>query len=384
MKVDYDYKLRHEAPFLNNHSNEIRDYLLQLNPGRAIDIEQELDSIVANLKKREQKSQKTIFTFIDLFAGIGGMRLGFESIGGKCLLTSEIDKKALATYFCNFGDLVPEKHRDITQLSETIVPKHDILLGGFPCQAFSVAGERKGFKDTRGTLFFDIQRIIEAKRPKAIFLENVKGLLSHDSGKTFKTICDILEKKLKYKIFAKVLNTMEYGNLPQTRERIYLVGFDTTQLKHDIAFHFPKPIQLTQTIANLLEKKQNDKNLFYEKFDIHNLIDKQIIKHDTIYQWRRIYVRENKSKACPTLTANMGTGGHNVPLIREKSSNRIRKLSPRECANFQGFPSDFYIPKHIANSHLYKQFGNSVSVPVIGRIAKEIIAVLDQSNNLIQ
>ncbi|WP_442905010.1 DNA cytosine methyltransferase [Halobacteriovorax sp. DPLXC-1] len=320
----------------------------------------------------DQGTKEANFKFIDLFAGVGGVRLGFEAAGGECVMTSEVDKKAQATYFCNFGEMHDENFEDVTKINEKQIPNFDVLLGGFPCQAFSVAGERKGFEDTRGTLFFDIERILKAKRPKAFLLENVKGLMNHDKGNTFRVILDTLEKKLKYKVFYKVLNTMEYGNIPQTRERIYIVGFDTKSLGKDIDFDFPEKINLTNKISNILETKQKDESLYYERFDLHKQIDKAITKTDTIYQWRRVYVRENKSKACPTLTANMGTGGHNVPLIREKGTGRIRKLSPRECASFQGFPKDFYIPNFMANSHLYKQFGNSVSVPVIHRIAEKI------------
>ncbi|MEH0862274.1 DNA cytosine methyltransferase [Halobacteriovorax sp. DPLXC-1] len=352
----------------------ITNYLISIKAGKPSEIREEAPLIANHLMKRslDQGTKEANFKFIDLFAGVGGVRLGFEAAGGECVMTSEVDKKAQATYFCNFGEMHDENFEDVTKINEKQIPNFDVLLGGFPCQAFSVAGERKGFEDTRGTLFFDIERILKAKRPKAFLLENVKGLMNHDKGNTFRVILDTLEKKLKYKVFYKVLNTMEYGNIPQTRERIYIVGFDTKSLGKDIDFDFPEKINLTNKISNILETKQKDESLYYERFDLHKQIDKAITKTDTIYQWRRVYVRENKSKACPTLTANMGTGGHNVPLIREKGTGRIRKLSPRECASFQGFPKDFYIPNFMANSHLYKQFGNSVSVPVIHRIAEKI------------
>lgn len=358
----------------------IAKYLKSKNAGKPSEIEKEAQKVADHLIKRQEhfNSQKTKFTFIDLFAGIGGVRLGFEGVGGKCILTSEVDPKAQATYFCNFGEIIPDKMSDITKIDEKEIPNFDILLGGFPCQAFSVAGERKGFKDTRGTLFFDIERIIEHKKPRAFLLENVKGLLSHDNGKTFQTIKKILEQKLNYTVFEKVLNTMEYGNIPQTRERIYIVGFAKDSFSDELSFNWPSRIALKTTISKMLEKKQSDESLYYERFDLYKDIKKEIIKSDTIYQWRRVYVRENKSNACPTLTANMGTGGHNVPLIKERDSGRIRKLSPRECANFQGFPKDFYIPKFMSNTHLYKQFGNSVSVPVIQRIAEEMISTIEK------
>lgn len=360
----------------NNLVNVIKSSLESLGVARTKEVEKEIFNIYHHLLNRKSK-KKHKFTFIDLFAGVGGMRMGFESVSGKCVMTSEIDRRALATYFCNFGELVPMKHRDITKLKESEVPDHDILLAGFPCQAFSVAGERKGFQDTRGTLFFDTQRIIAEKRPKVFLLENVRGLINHDKGQTFKTILCTLEKKLGYQVHSKVLNTMEYGNVPQTRERIYIVGFDKKVFKN-IQFDFPKPIKLTKRISHLLEKNQKDDTLFYERFGMHSILKKEITKTDVVYQWRRAYVRENKSNVCPTLTANMGTGGHNVPLIKDPFFERVRKLSPRECANFQGFPSDYFIPRFLAKSHLYKQFGNSVSVPVIQRIAENILKAIQK------
>lgn len=355
---------------------QINQYLIQLKAGKSKCIEKEFPIIEKHLHNKLLKNTNKKFTFIDLFAGIGGMRLGFESAGGQCVMSSEIDKKALATYLVNFAEYIPERYRDITTVSELEIPNHDVLIAGFPCQAFSVAGERKGFQDTRGTLFFDIQRILSFKKPKAFLLENVKGLLNHDEGKTYKTIINTLEKKLNYKVFAKVLNTMEYGNIPQTRERLYIVGFHRDFYNANSNFVFPKPVQLKTSIADCLEKNQLDKSLYYKKYAMYPQLDKEMLRTDTIYQWRRKYVRENKSNVCPTLTANMGTGGHNVPLIRETETKQIRKLSPRECANFQGFPADFYIPKFMANSCLYKQFGNSVSVPVIKKIAKAITETL--------
>jgi DNA (cytosine-5)-methyltransferase 1 len=368
-----------------NQINDISNYLISLRAGKPDEIRKEAPLIAKYLAQKEfsLKKIKTNFSFVDLFAGVGGIRLGFESAGGKCVMTSEVDVKAQATYFCNFGEKADERFSDVTQINEKEVPDFDVLLAGFPCQAFSIAGERKGFEDTRGTLFFDVARIIKAKRPKAFLLENVKGLLNHDKGNTFKVIVETLEKKLKYKVFTKVLNTMVHGNIPQTRERVYIVGFDTKIYGKDVQFSFPEEIPLTTKISDILEPIQKDSSLYYERFSMHKDIKKEITKSDTIYQWRRVYVRENKSNACPTLTANMGTGGHNVPLILEKKTKRIRKLSPRECASFQGFPKDFYIPKHIANSHLYKQFGNSVSVPVIDRIAREVSLIISSKHKVL-
>ncbi|MBN2754414.1 MAG: DNA cytosine methyltransferase [Candidatus Goldbacteria bacterium] len=304
------------------------------------------------------------FTFIDLFAGVGGMRIGFQNAGGRCVFTSEWDRSAQLTYKVNFGE-VP--FGDITRIDAKCIPEHDVLVAGFPCQPFSIAGYKKGFEDKgRGNLFFDIVRILKEKQPKSILLENVKNLKGHDKGRTF----EVISKELKnagYFITSKVLNTMEYADVPQNRERIYIVGFlDENNSKQ---FKYPEKIKRTKQIHDCLEKKIDTKYYYNDKTLYPKLI-KDITKNDTVYQWRRKYVRENKNKVCPTLTANMGMGGHNVPLILDKDG--IRKITPRECANFQGFPKKFVLPS-VADSHLYKQFGNSVSVPVIEKIAESIV-----------
>ncbi len=314
------------------------------------------------------------FKFIDLFAGIGGFRLAFQKLGGKCIYSSEWDKDAKLTYNANFGE-VP--FGDITKDKiKAFIPKNfDILCGGFPCQAFSIAGYRKGFADTRGTLFFDIEQILEEHHPKAFLLENVKNLLSHNKGKTFEIICEILEKKLGYKVFYKVLNSMTHANIPQNRERIFIVGFDPERVKNYEKFNFPEPIKLTKTIHDILETgKQDDKYYYSKDHSYYPELEKSIINKNTVYQWRRIYVRENKNNVCPTLTANMGAGGHNVPLIKDDFG--IRKLTPKECFAFQGFPVDKYILPNIATSKLYMQAGNSVTTTLIERIGNEILKVL--------
>jgi DNA (cytosine-5)-methyltransferase 1 len=314
------------------------------------------------------------FKFIDLFAGIGGFRIAMQNVGGKCVYTSEWNKDAQKTYRENFGE-VP--FGDITKESvKNYIPKEfDILCAGFPCQAFSIAGLRKGFSDTRGTLFFDLEQIIEKHKPKVVFLENVKNLVSHDKGKTFKVILEILEEKLGYKVFHKVLNTMTHANVPQNRERIFVVAFDPNQVPNYANFQFPEKIKLTKTIHDIIDKeRQEDKYYYPETHQYYPELTKTITKKDTVYQWRRVYVRENKSNVCPTLTANMGAGGHNVPLIKDDFG--IRKLTPKECFAFQGYPMDKYILPPIANSKLYMQAGNSVTTTLIERISNEIIKVL--------
>ena len=313
------------------------------------------------------------FRFIDLFAGVGGFRLAMQNLGGKCVFTSEWDKNAQKTYRANFGEI---PFGDITQadIKSYIPDSFDLLCGGFPCQAFSIAGYRKGFADTRGTLFFDIEQILEKHRPKAVFLENVKNLVSHDKGKTFKVILDVLENKLGYKIFYKVLNSMDYADIPQNRERIFIVGFDPEQLENCGEFQFPAPAELTKSIHDILAAgKQADLYYYSREHAYYPELEKIMTKKDTVYQWRRIYVRENKSNVCPTLTANMGAGGHNVPLIRDDFG--IRKLTPRECFSFQGYPENYVLPA-LANSRLYMQAGNSVTMPLIQRIGEEIVKIL--------
>jgi DNA (cytosine-5)-methyltransferase 1 len=313
------------------------------------------------------------FRFIDLFAGIGGFRLALQNNGGKCVYTSEWENAAKKTYRENFGEF---PFGDITKESnKNYIPQEfDILCAGFPCQAFSIAGNRKGFADTRGTLFFDVEQIINKHKPKVVFLENVKNLVSHDKGKTFKTIIEILEKKLGYKVYSSILNSMTHANIPQNRERIFIVAFDPKQVPSFEKFKFPEKIELTNTIHNILEKgKQEDRYYYPKDHQYYPELDKSMVSKDTVYQWRRVYVRENKSNVCPTLTANMGTGGHNVPLIRD--SFGIRKLTPRECFSFQGYPKNYILP-NLANGRLYMQAGNSVTTTLIERIAHEITKIL--------
>ena len=313
------------------------------------------------------------FKFIDLFAGIGGFRLALQNTGGKCVYTSEWENAAKKTYQKNFGE-VP--FGDITKEStKNYIPaKFDVLCAGFPCQAFSIAGNRKGFSDTRGTLFFDVEQIINKHKPKVVFLENVKNLVTHDKGKTFKIIIDTLENKLGYKVYSSILNSMTHANIPQNRERIFIVAFDPNQVENYADFKFPEKIELSKNIHDVLENgKQEDKYYYKKEHQYYSELDEKMTSKDTVYQWRRVYVRENKSNVCPTLTANMGTGGHNVPLIRDNFG--IRKLTPRECFSFQGYPQNYILP-NLANGKLYMQAGNSVTTTLIERIANEIINIL--------
>lgn len=305
---------------------------------------------------------------LDLFAGIGGIRLAFEAAGFNTVFGNDFEQQCKATYDLNF-DVPKLTLGDLTKLEIDDLPDFDLLLGGFPCQSFSVAGYKKGFEDEgRGDLFFHISKILSTRKPLGFFLENVKNLYGHDFGRTFKTILSQLDK-IGYAVKFSVLNTKEYGNLPQNRERIYIIGFKKeTGLINN--FHFPEPLKLTKSVSDiLLGENKVDSFYYYDDKPLYRKLKHFDFKQETIYQWRRQYLRENKNGVCPTLTANTGTGGHNVPLIKDRRG--IRKLTPRECARFQGFPDDYKFP-NIADCHLYKQIGNSVSIPVVKRIAKQI------------
>jgi len=314
------------------------------------------------------------FNFIDLFAGVGGFRIAMQNLGGKCVYTSEWSEASQTTYQHNFGET---PFGDITKriVKDYVPDQFDVLCAGFPCQAFSIAGYRKGFTDTRGTLFFDVETIIEKHRPKVVFLENVKNLVGHDKGNTFKVILEILEHKLKYKVHYQVLNSMTHANIPQNRERIFIVAFDPKQVKESDSFQFPQQVKLTKTIHDFIDAKEQPEKYYYKAdHQYYPELKKTMTNRDTVYQWRRVYVRENKSNVCPTLTANMGTGGHNVPLIIDDFG--FRKLTPKECFAFQGYPMNKYELPKLSNSKLYMQAGNSVTVPLIERISREILKVL--------
>ncbi len=318
------------------------------------------------------KSSEKKIKFIDLFAGVGGFHFALKGFG-ECVFASEIDSNAAKTYALNhpktplFGDIKSEFNQAM------IEGEFDIICGGFPCQAFSIAGYQKGFEDERGTLFFEIAKIAKKHKPKVLFLENVKNLRSHDGGRTFEIIKQTLEN-LGYVVFTEVLNSATHANIPQNRERIFIVAFLKEKVQNYAAFAFPKPVKLTKKIADCLEKTRQDESFYYRQNSRYfEWLEREVVKFETIYQLRRVYVRENKSSLCPTLTANMGTGGHNVPLVRDAWG--VRKLTPRECFNFQGYPKSFKLPC-VANSALYKQAGNSVTLPLVKRIAEEIVRVL--------
>jgi len=326
------------------------------------------------------------FAIAAFFSGVGGIELGFEQTNKfRVVYANEFDKNANITYRLNFPKtFLDNRDIHIVEPEDIKADSLDVIVGGFPCQAFSIAGYRKGFKDERGDLFFELLRIIQAKKPKAIFIENVKNMVSHDHGKTFKVIKEALTTN-GYHIKWKVLNGKDYGNIPQNRERIYIVGF--LSKAQFASFSFPDEIKLTSQLSDVIEFNIEQDDYFYYSAEknptFYKELQENIKSSDSIYQWRRQYVRENKSGVVPTLTANMGMGGHNVPLILT-NNKRIRKLTPKETFNVQGYPKSFKLPKEVSNGQLYKQAGNSVVVPLIRRIALKIadsLNIKDKTRN---
>lgn len=310
------------------------------------------------------------------FSGVGGIELGFEQTGYfKTVYANEFDKYARQTYESNFDIKVDP--RSITEVDASEIPDCDVIVGGFPCQAFSLAGKRLGFNDARGTLFFEMLRMIKEKRPRAVFCENVPGLVGHDDGKTLKVILGAL-KDLGYTADYKVMNAADYGNLPQGRKRLYIVAFANEELAKK--FKWPSEIPLTRNLSSVIDfNEKKDERYYYRdgKQAFFDALKKGVVRHDRVYQWRRRYVRVNKAGLIPTLTANMGTGGHNVPIILT-SSGEIRKLTPKECFLAQGYPADYHLPSEVSVTRLYKQAGNSVCVPVIRRIAEQVALALEK------
>lgn len=319
-------------------------------------------------------SENPKFKFIDLFAGIGGIRLAFQNHGGKCVFTSEWDKFAKKTYEANFGE-VP--FGDITKISEKEIPDHDVLLAGFPCQPFSIAGVSKknslgrnhGFLDkTQGTLFFDVARIIKAKRPQAFMLENVKNLVSHDKGRTFEVIYNTLDE-LGYSIHFRVLDGKHF--VPQHRERIIIVGFDKEVFNGKEKFQFPKLPKADKSIIDILEKDPEDKYTLTDK--LWNYLQNYAEKHRAKGNGFGFGLTD-LSGVARTLSARYYKDGSEI-LIPQNEENP-RRLTPRECARLMGYPDSFIIP--VSDNQAYRQFGNSVIVPLIDSVAKEMVKIISK------
>ena len=339
------------------------------------------------------------FTFIDLFAGIGGIRLPFQSAGGRCIFTSEWDKFAQKTYLANFGEM---PKGDITKISASDIPNHDVLLGGFPCQAFSQAGLKQGFSDTRGTMFFEIQRILVEKRPKAFLLENVKQLKGHDKGNTLKTILGILRgehefeptddisiseetknalsKKLNYWVDYKVLRAADFG-APQNRERIYIVGFDKdyfSDINFESDYSWPSPPKVKTRLGDILEDlseldEAEDKYTISEK--LWKGHQRRKLEHKNKGNGFGYSLFDSESEYTSTLSARYYKDGSEILIDQTELGKRPRKLTSRECARLQGFPEEFIVDA-VSQGQMYKQFGNSVCVNVVTEIAKSMTKLL--------
>jgi DNA (cytosine-5)-methyltransferase 1 len=312
-------------------------------------------------------------TFIDLFAGIGGIRMAFEGLGAKCVFTSEWDRFSQITYEANFGE---KPAGDITQIDPADIPDHDILTGGFPCQPFSIAGVSKkkslgrehGFLDkTQGTLFFNVAKILEAKRPKAFLLENVKNLKSHDKGNTFRVIQETLTN-LGYWTFDAVLDGKEY--VPQHRERIFIVGFRRDLFPSAPDFRFPVQISKPHKLADILETKVDVKYTLSDH--LWDYLQKYAAKHKAMGNGFGFGLADFQG-ITRTLSARYYKDGSEI-LIPRKNGNP-RRLTPRECARLQGFPDSFKIP--VSDTQAYRQFGNSVVVPLVQAVAKSLLSVLN-------
>lgn len=313
---------------------------------------------------------------IDLCAGTGAFTYAFEQTNlVEVVFSNDIEQSSKEIYDCNFNHKLTIG--DICNIDISTIPPHDILTAGFACQSFSIAGKREGFNDVRSNVFWKIIEIIKYHKPQCVILENVQNLKSHDNGKTFQIIKSNLKKE-KYNIIYKILNTSDITNVPQHRKRIYIVCVkDETIFKNfDLDFDQIAKQSITKMLLN---NKPNNKYYYNDKTNkIHKLIMESVTDKNTVYQFRRIYVRDNKNNECPTLTANMGTGGHNVPIILDNFGPR--KLTPRECFNFQGFPENYKLP-NVSDSKLYKLAGNAVSVPVVQLIANRIVPMIDKLIN---
>lgn len=314
--------------------------------------------------ENQEKKSKPAFTFIDLFAGIGGIRMGFEGVGGECVFTSEWDTYAQKTYQANFGEI---PYGDITKIIPEEIPSFDMLLAGFPCQPFSQAGLKKGFEDTRGTLFFDIARIVEHHKPSVVFLENVRNLAGHDKGNTLKVIIKTLED-LDYTVSYRLYNAKDFG-VPQNRVRLYIVAF-----KGIAEFKFPDEPKIAIKLGNILEEIVDSKYTISDKLWAgHQRRKKEHIEKGNGFGYSLF---NEESTYTSTISARYYKDGSEI-LIEQKDKNP-RKLTPREAARLQGFPENFILPN--SDAQMYKQFGNSVAVPVIRVLAKQIFETLKQKN----
>lgn len=353
---------------------ELNTYSVETEQSMQACVREAVAYYITDKKKKQIPVLKSQFTFIDFFAGIGGMRLAYENVGGRCVYSNEWNKYSQQTYYANFGE---QPEGDITKVDAKTIPDHDILVAGFPCQPFSIAGVSKkislgrktGFEDkTQGTLFFDVCRILKEKRPKAFMLENVKNLKSHDKGRTFKTILESLDE-LKYKVFFAVLDGQNF--VPQHRERIIIVGFDMERYGDDIEFDFDiTPVNPKPVMRDILEKKVDDKYTLSD--NLWTYLQNYAAKHRAAGNGFG-YGIAPLDGVSRTISARYHKDGSEI-LIAQKGKNP-RRLTPRECARLQGFPESFVIP--VSDTQAYRQFGNSVVVPLIENVAKLIVEKID-------
>lgn len=312
------------------------------------------------------------YTLVDLFCGTGAFSYAFHQTDKVNTIFAN-DMLDSSEKIFNLNNDIKLINQNLIDVEDNNIPKSDIITAGFPCQPFSIAGMQRGFDDERSNVFWKILSIIKNNNPKIVILENVKNLQRHDDGNTFKIIIDNLEK-LNYYIKYSILNTSKITGIPQNRERIYIVCFKDRIMYDNFDFDFPE-VEL-KSVTEFLENDIPEKYYYDDSTIIYDELEKNVIKNittNTIYQYRRYYVRENKNNVCPTLTANMGSGGHNVPIILDDKG--IRKLTPRECFNLQGFPSHYKLPS-ISTSKLYSLAGNAVSVPVVSLIANKITKLI--------
>lgn len=356
----------------------VYDAISKYNDDTNISMQDAVSTALMQFLTREMRDSvpdTSAFTFIDLFAGIGGIRIAYEQAGGRCVYSNEWNKYSQQTYFANFGE---QPDGDITKVDENSIPDHDILVAGFPCQPFSIAGVSKkqslgratGFEDkTQGTLFFDICRILKAKRPKAFMLENVKNLKSHDRGRTFKVITEALEE-LDYEVFHAALDGQNY--VPQHRERILIVGFDRKRYGRDLGFRFNiTPVEPRPVIRDILETYVDDKYTLTDKLWAY--LQNYAAKHRAAGNGFG-YGIADPDGVSRTLSARYYKDGSEI-LIEQEGKNP-RRLTPRECARLQGFPDDFIIP--VSDTQAYKQFGNSVVVPLMTNVAQLVVTKMQE------
>jgi DNA (cytosine-5)-methyltransferase 1 len=378
---------------------------------KIVDLEDEMKKFYDNAPLKQGKLEDASFRFIDLFAGIGGIRYPFQQLGGHCVFTSEWDKFAQKTYLANYGDM---PNGDIVQIKAKDIPDHEILLGGFPCQAFSQAGLKQGFSDTRGTMFFEVQRILATKRPKAFLLENVKQLRGHDKGRTLKTIMDILQgkhdqqipedvpmseearralqDKLNYWVDVRVLRAGDFG-APQNRERVFIIGFDKDQfpgVNFDDTFNWPEPPKTPTRVGDILQTQEelaaDHKEYGKDRFTISDKLweghQKRKSEHKTKGNGFGYSLFNAESEYTNTISARYYKDGSEILIDQVHLNKNPRKLTPRECARLQGFPESFKVDA-VSQNQVYQQFGNSVCMNVIHAVAEQMINTLTTVDQLV-